>query len=260
MLIDKLDQKLGRFAIPGLIQAIAVLQLVTLGLFAFIAPEARVAFERLLIMNPDEVMQGEVWRMITYVFIPRGSLLWAIVGAMFLMWLGKGLDEAWGAFRVNLYVFGGMLSLAIGSLIFGFVPDQWWLYLTTLFAFASIYPNEEMMLYFIIPLKMKWLAALSAGFVAVAILKQPVYLIPAFFALLNYFIAFGPGFLKGRFAAVKVAQRRERYESASLDPADSFHRCSVCGKTEQDDRTLDFRVTDNGDEICSECRKARLTS
>jgi hypothetical protein len=257
-LIDKLDHKIGRFAIPGLIQLIAILQLVTLGLFTLISPEAKTPFEQFLLLKPDNVLHGEVWRLFTYVFIPRGNLIIAIIGAMFLMWLGRGLDEAWGAFRVNLYVLSGMFFLAIGSLLFGYEADQLWLYLTTLFAFAAIYPNEEIMLYFVLPLKMKWIAALSAGFLAVTLLRSPVIIIPAIFALLNFFIAFGPGFLKGRLAAAKVTQRRERFEDAALDPSASFHRCSVCGKTEQDDRTLDFRVTDNGDEICSECRKARV--
>lgn len=258
-LLDKLDQKIGRFAIPGLIQAIAILQVVTLVLFTMLSPEAKAAFEDFLLLKPDGVLRGEVWRLFSYVFIPRGTLIWAVIGAMFLIWLGRGLDEAWRPFRVNLYVLGGMVSLAVGSLLFGYEADGRWLYATTLFAFACIYPNEEIMFYFVLPIKMKWVAAISAGFLIVTVLRSPWYVIPAGFALLNFFIAFGPDFLRGRFAAAKVAQRRERYQEAAVDPAASFHKCSVCGKTELDDRSLDFRVTDEGDEICSECRKARLT-
>lgn len=258
--LDKLESKLGRFAIPGLVQALAALQLVVVVLLALLPGESREAFQQFLLLNPEKIVHGEVWRLFTYVFIPRASLLWAVIGAFFFMWIGRGLDEAWGAFRVNLYVFGGMVFFGLGSLIFGYGSDQLLFYLSILLAFACIFPNEEMRLYGILPLKMKWFALLSAGTAVVNILRFPGYAIPVCFALLNFFIAFGPDFLRGRLHAAKVAQRRDRFEGASLHSADAFHKCSVCGKTEQDDKTLDFRVTDSGEEICSECRKMRVVT
>lgn len=253
-LIDRLESRLGRFAIPGLIQAIAILQLFTLLIFMFLSIEARQPYQDFLMLKPELVMQGQVWRLFTYVFIPSSSLFTAVIGAMFMMWLGRGLEEAWGAFRVNLYVFGGMLSLAIGALIFGYPASAMWLYLTALFAFASIYPNEEILLFFILPVKIKWIALFTAALLALSVISTPVLFFPTAFALLNFAITFGPGFIKGRIHSTRVASRRAQFEQAAAG-AGFFHQCKVCGKTEVDNSALDFRVNSDGDEICSECRK-----
>jgi hypothetical protein len=135
--VSRLEARFGRFAIPGLVQVVAILQLVTLGLFLIRSPEAQDTFMGFLELDPGRVMRGEVWRVVSHVFLPRSlSLVWALIGAMFLMWIGRGLDEAWGAFRVNLYVVGGILSLTLGALIFGYVGGGLFLFQTLLFAFA----------------------------------------------------------------------------------------------------------------------------
>lgn len=255
-LIDRLESRLGRFAIPGILQAIAILQLFTLVIFMFLDVNAREPYEAFLEMKPDLVMQGQVWRLFTYIFIPSSNLLFAVIGAMFMMWLGRGLDEAWGAFRVNLYVIGGLISLAIGAVIFQYEPTAMWLYLTALFAFASIYPNEEILLFFILPVKIKWVAIFTAAMLGLSVIINPVAMIPLFFALLNYAVTFGPNFVKGQLQAAKTTSRRAKFEDANAGAA-FFHQCKTCGKTEVDDRTLNFRVTEDGDEICSICRKSR---
>ncbi len=254
-LIDKLESRLGRFAIPGLVQAIAILQLFTLLIFMFLSLEARMPYQEFLMLQPELVFQGQVWRLFTYIFIPSSNVFFAIIGAMFIMWLGRGLEEAWGAFRVNLYVIGGVFSLSLGAIIFGYPASAAWLYMAILFAFACIYPNEEILLFFILPVKIKWIALFSAVMLLLSIISTPVMLVPAFFALINFGLAFGPGFIKGRLHSAKTASRRARYAEASLAEG-YFHKCKVCGKTEVDDKTLDFRVTDDGDEICSSCRKS----
>lgn len=254
-LIDRLESRLGRFAIPGLIQAIAILQLFTLLIFMFLSPDARQPYEDFLMLQPDLVLQGQVWRLITYIFIPSSSLIFAIIGAMFMMWLGRGLDEAWGAFRVNLYVFGGMISLAIGALIFRYEANAMWFYLTALFAFATIYPNEEILLFFILPVKIKWIALFTAIMLGLSVISNPALFIRVFFALLNYGLTFGPRYIRGQVQSARVASRRAQFDQAQTGAA-YFHQCKICGKTEVDDPSLNFRVTEQGDEICSSCRKS----
>ncbi|MBB5037780.1 hypothetical protein [Prosthecobacter dejongeii] len=254
-LIDSLESRLGRFAIPGIIQAIAALQLFTLIISIFIGDESRPAYEQFLLLKPDLILQGQVWRLFTYIFIPSQQPLFAVIGALFMMWLGRGLDEAWGPFRVNLYVIGGMISLATGALIFGYEANAMWFYFAALFAFATFFPNEEILLFFILPVKIKWIAIFAAATLGLNAVGSPALLIPIFFALLNYAVAFGPGFIKGRLHSAKVASRRNEFAQAANSGAAFFHQCKVCGKTEVDDPALNFRVTDAGDEICSTCRK-----
>ena len=257
-LISKLESKFGRFAIPGLVQVIAGFQLLVLFMVMVMTPEGATAYLQFLELNPTKVMHGEVWRLITHVFIPGNfSLIWALIGAMFMMWIGRGLESAWGAFRVNLYIYGWMFAVTVGALLFHWPASGMFLYQTLLFAFACLFPNEEIYIYFILPIKMKWVAALSAGMTAFMVMGNPAMLFPVLLAHLNFFIAFGPGFVSERARMAQVASRRSRFESARIPEGTFFHQCSVCKKTELDDPQLDFRVLDSGDEICSVCRAKR---
>jgi hypothetical protein len=257
-LISKLESKFGRFAIPGLVQIIAAFQLLVLFMVLVMSPEGAAAYLQFLELNPTRVMHGEVWRLVTHVFIPGNfSLIWALIGAMFMMWIGRGLESAWGAFRVNLYIYGWMFAVTAGALLFHWPASGMFLYQTLLFAFASLFPNEEIYIYFILPIKMKWVAALSAGMTAFVVMGNPALLFPVLLAHLNFFIAFGPGFLSERARMAQVASRRSRFDSAKPAQGTFFHQCSVCKKTELDDAQLDFRVLDSGDEICSVCRTKR---
>lgn len=257
-LISSLESKFGRFAIPGLVQVIAMFQLLVLFMVMVMSPEGAAAYLMFLDLNPARVMNGEVWRLITHVFIPGNfSLIWALIGTMFMMWIGRGLDDAWGAFRVNLYIFGWMFAVTLGALIFGWPAPGMFLYQTLLFAFATLFPNEEIMIYFILPVKMKWVALLSAGMTAFLVMRDPSFLLPVIACHLNYLVVFGPGFMSERAKQARVMARRGQFESAKLAEGTFFHQCSVCKKTEIDNPQLDFRVLDSGDEICTECRAKR---
>lgn len=260
-LIPSLELKYGRFAIPGLVQIIALFQLLVLFMVMVMSPEAAAAYLQFLDLNPDRLLQGEVWRLFTHVFIPgRISIIMALIGTLFMMWIGRSLDEAWGAFRVNLYIFGWMLVATIGALVFGWPAPSLFLYQTLLFAFATLFPDEEILLYFILPVKMKWVAWIAAGMTGFFVMRDPSMLLPVLAAHLNYIVVFGPGFVNESARRAQVAARRGRFESAKLPEGTFFHQCSVCKKTELDDAKLDFRVLDSGDEICSVCRAKRNES
>ena len=257
-ILDKLESYLGRFAIPGLVQFVAGLQLLTFVISMMLPLEARMHYQDFLRLDGARILHGEVWRLVTYIFVPGSdSVLFALFGAMFLMWLGRGLEQAWGPFRLNLYFIGGMLSVAIGSLICGFDESSLYLFQSLLLAFAVIYPNEEILLFMILPVKIKWIAWLDVAMMALAVLSAPVAIIPIFFSHLNFLIDFAPGFVRERMHLAKVAERRSRFDQMTSSGNPFFHQCTVCKKTEVDNPTLEFRVNDDGDEICSDCRKPR---
>lgn len=259
-LVTRLESRFGRFAIPGLVQIVAVMQLLTLVLIYISNPEAQTAFKNFLELKPDRLMQGEVWRVFSHIFVPRSlSPLWALI-AMFLMWIGRGLEEAWGAFRVNLYIISGVISMTIGALLFGYSGGGIWLFQTLLFAFAIFYPNEEIMLFFVIPIKVKWLAIFGAAMIGLTVLGSPAMFWQVLFANLNFLVAFGPAFIKQSANRAKLMERRSQFSAANASDAAFFHQCSVCKKTEVDDPTLEFRVRSDGEEICDPCREAQATA
>jgi hypothetical protein len=258
-LADRLETRFGRFAIPNLIQAIAGLQMLTLVVSLFMPPDARQAYAEQLSFNLGAILQGQVWRLVTYIFVVKSlTPIWGLVAAWFLMWLGRGLEEAWGAFRVNLYVLGGLIPQAVAAMFFAGGDNSLWIHSTVLFAAACIYPNEEILLMFVLPVKLKWIAWLDAAFLALMVLQTNFFFLAAVvLAHVNFLIVFGPAFVKGQLHMAKVTQRRQRYESAQMPENTFFHKCHVCGKTDVEDPTLDFRVTEEGEEICSKCRVAK---
>jgi hypothetical protein len=258
-IISTLESKFGRFANPGLVQVISAFQLLVLLMITFMSKDGAEAYLKFLNLDVSRMLNGEVWRLFTYVLIPKAVIhpLLALIGAMFMMWIGRGLDDAWGAFRVNLYILGWMFVTTAGALVFGWPPQGLYLYQTLLFAFATIYPNEEIYFYFVLPIKMKWVALISAGMTGFFAMQQPAALPFVLAAHLNYLVVFGPGFVSERARMAQVAARRGRFESAQLPQGAFFHQCSACKKTEIDNPQLEFRVLDSGDEICGECRAKR---
>lgn len=256
-LITSLEQRFGRFAIPGILHILAGLQVVTLVSF-FIAQFSGHGADYLsmLVLVPDLVLQGQVWRLVSFLFLP-GSLnpIFGIINALFLVWIGGGLERAWGAFRLNLYVIAGWLFVLAAAMLTGSGSTGFWLFESFLFAFAYYYPDEEISLYFIIPVKIKWIAWFAAAYAAFRAIGDSTEAITIFASNLNFLVAFGPAILKGAKHRAEVSGRRQRFEASQRPDEPHFHKCSVCGQTEKDDRYLDFRVNKDGEEICSQCRK-----
>ncbi|GEP44130.1 hypothetical protein [Brevifollis gellanilyticus] len=253
--LDKLESRFGRLAVPGLMSFIALLHVGIFFTFLVMTPQAAGGIVSLLLLHGGLILHGQVWRAVSFIFVPESSLLAVVFGAMFLSWLGRGLEEAWGAFRLWVYFGGGMLAMVIGSMIFGYVATGLFLFSTVLLAFAMYFPNEEIRMYFFIPIKVSWLAWLDVAAVVLFVMKEPSAFWMVFFSHLNFLVTFGPGFIKDRAHMAKVGNRRSRFQEATRPAAAFFHQCVVCGKTDVDDPTLDFRVNDSGDEVCSICRK-----
>lgn len=250
--IDTLEHKFGRFALPRILTVIAGFQALNWFLIK-VVPE----FLGMLAFDPQAIREGEVWRLFSYVLLPGStSIIWLLcIGFMFM--LNDGLEEVWGSFRLNLYVLGGIASIAIGGMIFGFSTTGSVLWAGVLFAFASHFPNQEILFYFIIPLKIKWLAYFSGALMLLGFITAPGMRWEILFSLLNFLVAFGPGFVKSLRHRSEVTARRRRFEEAKAAEDHSLHRCVKCGRTDTQHPQLEFRVTAEGDDICMECRAVK---
>jgi hypothetical protein len=214
----------------------------------------RPGFGGMLELVPALVWKGEVWRLITWVFIPTTTSLWLIFIVYLMMLFSEALDQAWGAFKVNLYVFSGVIFMIIGAMVFNSPPMGLTLYTSIFLAFAVIAPNFELMLFFILPVKVKWLAAIAGATLVLNFIGAPHMRLPILFSLLNFFIAFGPQFVRWLRLRGTVMERRSRFDSSKQPEGAWLHRCHACGKTDLDDPKLDFRVGADGEDYCSECR------
>lgn len=248
-MIERLERSLSRFAIPGLIRYI-----VALNALVFILVSQNPGFAQFLVLDRGAIMQGEVWRLVTWIFLPTTqSFFWIIFYLMFTWWLGDLLEGSWGTFRLNAYYFLGM-ALCIGSaLTFGASQGNLYLNLSLFLAVATLAPNLEILLFLVLPVKIKWVALFSLIFPAFVLLFGPLAeKMVVVMCLGNYLIFFGPAFFKGTLDSHKTRERRQRFEAAKLPVDAPLHSCAVCGATERTHPDAEFRVSSDGNEYCTD--------
>jgi membrane associated rhomboid family serine protease len=245
--LDKLERRFGFLGIPGLARILVAFAALVFAL-TWLLP----GFTSMLDLDPVRVREGEVWRLITYIFIPQTlSPWWILLALWFLWWIGEGLERAWGAFRFTLYFIIGMIGTTGAAFFFGSNFSNSMLLASLLFAFATLYPDEVIYVLFVLPVKIKWLAWVWALLLfARFFIRTNSYRISLIAALSNYLIFFGPELIHAARHRHEVSTRRRRFESDSRREAESLHKCKACGATELSDPNLDFRVARDGEEYC----------
>lgn len=245
--LDKLERRFGFLGIPGLIRIIVGFSALVF-LLVWLNPD----FISVLDLNPERVRHGEIWRLVTYIFIPQTvSFLWIIFVLWFLWWIGNGLERAFGAFRLTLYFLVGMIGTTAAAFFFGSNFSNKMLIASLFYAFARFYPDEVIYVLFILPVKIKWVAWVSAAFLLLGFLvNSNSYRMAVVAALSNYLVFFGPEIVYQARHRHEVSSRRRRFEVQSRSETEPLHKCAVCGATELSDPNLDFRVARDGEEYC----------
>src|ERR1700741_20032 len=135
-LLDRLERRLGFIAIPGLIRAVVILNALV-----FVLVSLNKGFDSYLALNIPKILEGEVWRLVTYIFVPvMGYPLLMVIALWFLWFIGDGLERAWGAFRLTLYFLLGMIGTTIAAVLSNSQFSSQMLFTTLFFAFAHFYP------------------------------------------------------------------------------------------------------------------------
>ena len=266
--VDKFCYKHPKFGINNLMLYIT-------GLFVLVylisIMDRTGTFISLMEFNPYRIIRGEVWRIISWAFIPTSDFPWIIIELYFYYFIGSTLENAWGSGRFTIYyamgivlniIYGLILSLAMGTPVY---ITAFYLNLSMFFAFAAMYPEQRVLVMFFIPVKVKWLAWIDAAFLIYRMLSAcvagswAIAFLPLV-AILNFFIFCGDeltyGFRRSGFGNVnsntinfkresrkiKKAQAQQRTESGKP----YRHKCAVCGRTDADYPNLEFRY-------CSRC-------
>jgi hypothetical protein len=259
--LNWLENRVGFLAIPRLIPAIALLNLFVYILFQF-QPE----YVSFLTLEPALVLRGEVWRLVSYIFIPQyflggGSILQSVFFLLyvwFMIWVGNSLEQAWGAFRLTLYYVLGMAGVTIAAFMLSADPTAGsiltlYINLSLFFAFATLFPNVQIYVFFIIPLKIKWVALILLVPTLLAFLNSSLLGKTAIvISLLNYVLFFAPMAVSNARHNRDVQKRRLKFTAGSVPVDEPLHRCAVCKRSERDDPELEFRVARDGEEYCVE--------
>lgn len=242
--LDRLERRFGKFAIRGLMSYIVGLTGIVYALSYF--DRSGFLIGKLMLI-PEFVMRGEVWRLVTYIFIPPNTaIIWILFTLYFYYMVGSALEHEWGSFRFNVYYFVGMLGTTIAAFITGYGATSLYLNLSLFLAFARIYPDFELMLFLVIPVKIKYLALLDWIYYAITVLFGDMgSRVVATVSIINYFLFFGRDIITASKTSRQAYQNRRRFK-AELPRDFTIHRCTICGKTEKDDPDMDFRY-------CPEC-------
>lgn len=192
--VYQLERKLGHLCIRDLAMVLSVGQVIVF-LTTMMMPDLALPFR--LSLSSRSVLSGEIWRLFTFVFIPETfSPFGFLLSVYFLYLVGHTLENTWGDFRFNLYYFIGMLGAIASAFLTGFGTVAY-LNLSLFFAFATLYPDFQVLLFFIIPIKMKYLAFFSGIMNIITLIFGDIpSKLAVIFAFLNFLIFFGDDFIK----------------------------------------------------------------
>ena len=261
--LDKLERKLGRYAIPNLTVYLLAGYVIGCGII-YLMPN----LIGWLTLEPALILRGQIWRIISWVLIPPTTNPISLLFLVLLYYsLGTALERTWGTFRYNVYIFSGILFTVIAVFILysvffalygtevplssiGLVSTNY-ITMSIFLAFAAIYPDMEVLLYFVLPIKMKWMALVYAAMALYYFITGGIVSRVAIAAsLLNFVIFFLSSRNMRRFGPREQARKakfRKQSRPHMTYAGGARHRCAVCGRTELDDPNLEFR-------FCSKCK------
>lgn len=244
-LLNKLERKFGKFAIKNLMGYIVFANAAVYLLFMFNPP-----IINNLVLYPSRVLSGEVWRLITFLFIPPTTTKFVlfVIFALYIDYLiGSSLEQQWGTFKFNIYYLVGVIGTIIGAFLTGVPMDNYYLNISLFFAFTKLFPDFQFVLFFILPVKVKYLGWIAWGFfVFNFVIGSTSVRVAIIAAIINYILFFGKETLTGRKQATSAHIRKKAYKTNMSPQKEHLHQCEVCKKTDQVDVNLEFRH-------CSKC-------
>ena len=212
-------------------------------------PQPNDVLARKLDLVAGQVLAGEVWRVVTFLFVPPiTTLIFALFFWYLFYLMGTALEHTWGTFRYNVYLLVGYLATVAVSFITPEVPStNAFLQGSVFLAFAYLYPNFELLLFFLLPVKVKWLALLTwiAYFLMIAAGGWMTRLVVSA-SICSFLLFFGGEIL----ARMRSGHRRMTFQAARVAGTKKrVHRCTICGISSETEPKMDFRY-------CSKCTGA----
>lgn len=281
--MNELRRKWNRFlynnnhkGIPNLMLYISI---ATLVVFFISAVDPSNMLYRFLYFDRNLILKGQVWRLFTYIILPQSDGIWLVLLLICYYSIGRMVESVWGTLKFNLFYLSGIILMDIGGLIFGSYASAYYLNLSLFLALATMFPDNRVMLMYIIPIKMKYL---SWAYLVMAIFDIFQGDFSPLFPIVNYVLFFGkdvmnvlPGkdrvgnrnmnFHFGRkqntnrsYSQQRTTQYHQTQQRTTqhrttqqrkkvVDMPTYRHKCTICGKTDVSNPQLEFRY-------CSKCQ------
>ncbi len=265
--MSKFERKFGKYAIKNL-----SLMLILCYVVGYVIEIINENFLLYLTLNPYAILHGQVWRLFTWIIVPPGSPdLFTIIMLLFYYNIGSSLERTWGTYRYNVYLLSGMLFTVLGSFLWlgiqymfegGMISSAYasgWFSFHSIFfstyyinmsiflAFAATFPDIQVLLMFLIPVKVKWMGILYGVLLAFELFKGDLVIrIAIGSSLLNFVIFFITSRNHLHMSPRQMKRRVEFKQDIRRNSRVTKHKCAVCGQTDEDDPSLEFR-------FCSKC-------
>jgi membrane associated rhomboid family serine protease len=243
-LLTKLERRFGRYALGNITYGLVIVQAIG---FALVLVRPDIAEK--LTLSRDALLAGEWWRLVTFVMMPVStSPIWIVFSLYWLFIMGRALEEQWGSFRFEIYWFIGIITTLAAVVAGGSTATVLPLITSMFLAFATLWPDYELRIFFILPVRVKWLALLAAAGIAADIgMRQGLDRLVPLAAVANYLLFFAPtlvsiirrftkeGLRGGARAKFRAGVKEGRVSSVTL------RKCAICGVT-NDDPNVDIRI------------------
>jgi hypothetical protein len=239
-LLSKLERSLGRFAIRDL-----TLYLICGQAGFLIMALARPQFLDRISFQPYYVLhEGEWWRVLTFPFYPpTTNILFALFGLYLLYLMGTALESNWGPFRYNLYLLIAYLA-SIGAAFISPHGTATSLYFSAsvFLAFAQLYPEFTIMVMFILPVPIKWLALLTwLGYGWSLAVGDTLTRLMVLASTLNFLLFFWKDIIEMFRTGRRRMHKQLRIREEKSTVAAPFHTCAKCGITDRSHPKMEFR-------------------
>ena len=256
--IEQFCYRHPNFGIPNLMRYIVIASAAFWLINAVYRPSmGQAPFLYYLQFDPALILRGQVWRIISFIFIPPSTGILAFIAFYFYYWIGSTLENQWGTGQFTIYFFTGVILTVLYGFVIYFVTGRsvvlssTYIYLSMFFYFAAMFPDMQVLFMFFIPVKMKYLALVDAAFFLLSVFTTPFpeNLLPVV-AVLNFLIFCGPeleAMLPRKQSRGTINFKREsaRIRREQQDKLYN-HKCAVCGRTDTEYPNLEFRY-------CSRC-------
>ena len=278
-LLNKLERKFKKYEIKHFSYVIMGIALIG-AIIGYMTPSG--FYSNYMSLNFESIFHGQIWRIITFLFVPRSGILFLILELYFYYWLGETLEQEWGAFKFNVfYFFGIIVHILVAMLIYLIFGVSYELTITYLnmamfLTFVTLFPDLKLLWMFIIPIKTKWIGIIDAiylgwviikGFMPTAVMSvlpssmyftafKKYYLTAAISALISVIIYLIFNYEEIKTTGKNARYRKNRYQkniravkkAANVENTTTrpFHECEICHRTNLTNPELEFRY-------CSKC-------
>lgn len=272
--MSKFEKKFGKYAIRNI-----SLILILCYAVGYVIQLVGGGFLNFLTLDPYKILHGQIWRIVSWIIVPPFSFnILTIITLFFYYSVGSTLERTWGPYRYNVYLFSGMIFTVLGSFValglcylfhgdimaipgsaevvcgsYSFLFSTYYINMSILLAFAATFPDVEVLLMFLIPVKMKWLGMIYGAMLVLSLIQDmgnPLanifYRTAIVASLLNFVIFWLTSRGHIHMSPKDIKRRQEFRHEVKKNMRTTGHKCAICGRTDADEPTMEFRY-------CSKC-------